>query len=108
MFDLIVTGGTAVFPTGTEVADIGIAGGKIAAIGGPGSLADIGAARVVDAARQIVIPGGVDPHIHCSSPIPFPGRNEDLLSAGQPRRAPWRHDHVARFRPMPAGSAAAA
>src|SRR5262252_4125403 len=81
MFDLIVTGGTAVFPTGTEVADIGIAGGKIAAIGGPGSLADIGAARVVDAARQIVIPGGVDPHIHCSSPIPFPGRNEDLLSA---------------------------
>jgi len=81
MFDLIVTGGVAVLPSGAEPADIGVSGGKIAAIGGPGSLAPVGAARVVDAAGQIVIPGGLDPHIHCSSPIPFPGRNEDLLSA---------------------------
>jgi dihydropyrimidinase len=68
-------------PSGAEPADIGISGGKVAAVGGPGSLTPISAARVVDAAGQIVIPGGVDPHIHCSSPIPFPGRNEDLLSA---------------------------
>ncbi len=81
MFDLIVTGGVAVLPSGAEPADIGVSGGKIAAIGAPGSLAPVGAARVVNAAGQIVIPGGVDPHIHCSSPIPFPGRNEDLLSA---------------------------
>src|SRR6516162_4494358 len=82
MFDLIITGGKAVMPSGgAEPADIGVSGGKIAAIGGPGSLAGIGAARIVDAAGQIVTPGGVDPHIHCSSPIPFPGRNEDLLSA---------------------------
>jgi len=81
MFDLIVTGGVAVLPSGAEPADIGVSGGKIAAIGAPGSLAPAGAARAVDAAGQIVIPGGVDPHIHCSSPIPFPGRNEDLLSA---------------------------
>jgi dihydropyrimidinase len=81
MFDLIVTGGVAVLPSGAEPADIGVSVGKIAAIGGPGSLAPVGAARVVNAAGQIVIPGGVDPHIHCSSPIPFPGRNEDLLSA---------------------------
>jgi dihydropyrimidinase len=81
MFDLIVTGGVAVLPSGAEPADIGVSGGKIVAIGGPGSLAPVGAARVVNAAGQIVIPGGVDPHIHCSSPIPFPGRNEDLLSA---------------------------
>src|ERR1700720_2642182 len=82
MFDLIVTGGMAVMPSGSaEPADIGVSGGKIAAVGAPGSLADTGAARIVDAAGQIVMPGGVDPHIHCSSPIPFPGRNEDLLSA---------------------------
>ncbi|HJY50092.1 MAG TPA: hypothetical protein VJ349_15870 [Stellaceae bacterium] len=82
MFDLIVTGGKAVMPSGSaEPADIGVSGGKIAAVGAPGSLANTGAARVVDAAGQIVMPGGVDPHIHCSSPIPFPGRNEDLLSA---------------------------
>jgi len=81
MFDLILSGGVAVLPSGAERADLAVAGRKIAAVGGPGSLAEIGAARVIDAAGQIVIPGGVDPHIHCSSPIPFPGRNEDLLSA---------------------------
>src|ERR1700730_9700632 len=59
MFDLIVTGGKAVMPSGgAEPADIGVSGGYIAAIGGPGSLAGIGAGRVVDAAGQIVMPGG--------------------------------------------------
>src|SRR5438477_6340003 len=82
MFDLIVTAGKAVMPSGSaDSADIGVSGGKIAAIGGLGSLAGIGAARIIDAAGQIVIPGGVDPHIHCSSPIPIPGRTEDTLSA---------------------------
>src|SRR5271168_1205134 len=81
MFDLIVSGGLTVMPAATEAVDIGVADGKIAAIGAPGSLAAAGAARTVDANGQIVIPGGVDPHIHCSSPIPFPGRNEDMLSA---------------------------
>ena len=81
MLDLIVTGGIAVLPSGAAAADIGVAGGRIAAIGTPGSLQSASAARTVDASGQIVIPGGVDPHIHCSMPIPFPGRNEDLLSA---------------------------
>ena len=81
MFDLIVCGGTAVLPATAEPADIGVSGGRIAAIGAPGSLAAIGAGRTVDATGQIVIPGGVDPHIHCSFPIVFPGRNQDLLSA---------------------------
>jgi dihydropyrimidinase len=79
MLDLIISGGTVVLPSGAAAVDIGVAGDKIAAIGAPGSLGAAG--RVVDATGQIVIPGGVDPHIHCLSPIPFPGRNEDLLSA---------------------------
>src|ERR1700687_2454571 len=82
MFDLIVSGGIAVMPAGTEAADIGVAGGKIAAIGAPGSLAAIGAARVVDAAGQIVIPGGVDPHIHAGMPIVGGPSNADVFSAG--------------------------
>ncbi|HVB16469.1 MAG TPA: amidohydrolase family protein [Stellaceae bacterium] len=82
MFDLIVSGGTAVMPAATEIADIGVADGKIAAIGAPGSLAAIGAARVVDAAGQIVIPGGIDPHIHCGMPIVGGPSNEALFSAG--------------------------
>ena len=81
MLELIVAGGIAVMPGGTQPADIGVAGGKIAALGVPGSLAAAGAGRTIDASGQIVIPGGVDPHIHCSFPIPFPGRNEELMSA---------------------------
>src|ERR1700726_4771704 len=82
MFDLIVSGGTAVTPASTEAADIGVSGGRIAAIGAPGSLAAIGAARVVDAAGQIVIPGGIDPHIHAGMPILGGPSNEDVFSAG--------------------------
>ena len=52
-------------PSGTEAADIGVAGGKIAMIGAPGSLAALGAARTIDATGKVVIPGGIDPHIHC-------------------------------------------
>lgn len=81
MFDLIISGGVAVTPTASEPADIGVTAGRIAAVGAPGSLQSIEAGRTVDATGQFVIPGGVDPHIHCSSPIPFPGRNEDMLSA---------------------------
>src|SRR5205807_4587921 len=66
MLDIVVSGGLAVLPSGAEAADIGIAGDKIAAIGAPGSLAAMSAGRVVDATGQIVIPGGIDPHVHCN------------------------------------------
>jgi dihydropyrimidinase len=81
MFDLIVAGGVAVTPTSVEPADIGVSGGKIAAIGAPGSLAAVGAQRTIDAAGQIVMPGGIDPHIHCGMPILGGPSNEEVLSA---------------------------
>src|SRR5436189_4357909 len=80
MLDIVVSGGTAVLPSGPEPADIGVAGEKIAAIGAPGSLAGIGAGRVVDAAGQIVIPGGIDPHVHCNWPMPMPGVAQPTLT----------------------------
>src|SRR5215218_11245564 len=81
MFDIIITGGTVVMPASTEAADIGVSGGKIVAIGAPGSLAPIGAGRTVDAAGKIVIPGGVDPHIHCGMPIVGGPSNEQIFAA---------------------------
>ena len=39
MFDLIVSGGKHVLPGGVESVDLGVAGGKIVAIGAPNSLA---------------------------------------------------------------------
>ncbi|MBV8168590.1 MAG: amidohydrolase family protein [Alphaproteobacteria bacterium] len=80
MFDLIVTGGLAVLPSGEQKADLAIAGGKIVAIGAPGGFAAIGAARTLDASGQVVIPGGIDPHVHCSWPIPMPGQPEPTMS----------------------------
>jgi len=80
MLDVVVSGGLAVLPSGPEPADIGIAGERIAAIGAPGSLAALGSGRVVDAAGQIVIPGGIDPHVHCRWPIVVPGTTEHQLT----------------------------
>jgi dihydropyrimidinase len=74
MLDLIVSGGLCVLPGGTAEVDIGVSGDKIAVIGAPGSLG--AAARTVDASGKIVIPGGIDPHIHCGMPVRFPGQKE--------------------------------
>ncbi len=80
MLDLILSRGTAVLPSGPAPADLGIAQGRIVAIGGPGSLAPIGALRTIDAEGQLIIPGGIDPHVHCSWPIPMPGKAQPSLS----------------------------
>ena len=68
MFDLLIKGGT--MPDGT-IADIGIKGDRISAVGrldGP-------AARVIDATGDLVSPPFVDPHFHMDT----------VLSYGLPR-----------------------
>ena len=66
--DLIVRGGT--LPDGT-VADVGIAGERIAAVG----RIDATAAQEIDAAGDLVAPPFVDPHFHMDA----------TLSYGRPR-----------------------
>src|SRR5271163_3740039 len=85
MLDVVVANGLAVLPTGAEPVDIGVASGKIAAIGAPGSLAALGAGRVVDASGQIAIPGGIDPHVHCRWPIVVPGTTQHQMTEGPAR-----------------------
>lgn len=70
MLDIVVRGGRVVTPHGVGAWDIAIQGEKIVALFAPRTLsaADIG--RVIDATGQIVIPGGIDPHIHCNWPSP--------------------------------------
>ena len=63
MLDLAITGGACVLPTGTQIADIGVKDGRIVLVGGPGTLPE--AVRSVSAGNHLVIPGGIDPHIHC-------------------------------------------
>ncbi len=85
MLDIVVSGGLAVLPSGPEPADIGVAGGRIAVIGAPGSLTTLGAGRIVDATGQIVIPGGIDPHVHCRWPMPVPGQTQHNMTDGPDR-----------------------
>jgi dihydropyrimidinase len=63
-FDLIIRGGTVVTAADTFAADIGIRKGQIAALG-----ADLGSAtEVLDARGKLVLPGGIDSHVHISQP----------------------------------------
>ena len=89
MLDLVVTGGTAVLPSGAQTADIGVAGGRITAIGAPGSLQSVGAARIIDASGQIVIPGGIVHNARNSGSQPVRAIGVYLVEKGKPlgRRA---------------------
>jgi dihydropyrimidinase len=66
-FDTIIRNGTIVTATDTYAADIGIAGGRISAIGA--GLPVENAQRVVDARGLLVIPGGIDVHTHLDMPF---------------------------------------
>ena len=73
MLDLVIKGGDVVTPQGVTKADVGIKGETIAAVAAPGVLDGVTAARTIDAAGKIVIPGGIDPHVHMAHPWLLPG-----------------------------------
>ena len=77
-FDTIIRGGNVVTPTGTVIADVGITGEKIAAIG-PG-LAPSGNTKVIDAAGHHVIPGVLDVHVHLELPFCGTTSSDDYRS----------------------------
>ncbi len=63
-FDTIIRGGTVATAADTFACDIGIRGEKIVALGD-----DLGdAAEVVDATGRLVLPGGIDSHVHLAQP----------------------------------------
>ncbi|MBF0324635.1 MAG: dihydroorotase [Alphaproteobacteria bacterium] len=64
-FDLIIRGGAIVTPNGTAQADIGVAGGRITAIG---DLAHAEAANAFDASGLTVLPGVIDTQVHFREP----------------------------------------
>jgi dihydropyrimidinase len=66
MLDLIIRGGDVVTPQGVIRCDVAIAGETIAALTAPGALPADAATRVIDASAHIVMPGGIDPHVHLS------------------------------------------
>jgi dihydropyrimidinase len=78
-FDKIVTGGKVVTPTGTEITDIGIRGGRIAAVQ-PGLAATATADTLIDAKGHIVIPGVLDVHVHLELPFCGTVSSDDYIT----------------------------
>ncbi|HKU46357.1 MAG TPA: amidohydrolase family protein [Burkholderiales bacterium] len=70
MFDLLIRGERVVTPQGVGPREIAVKDGVIAALGAPGTLDKAQAARVIDAGSAVVMPGGIDPHVHCAWYIP--------------------------------------
>jgi dihydropyrimidinase len=81
MFDLIIQGGDVVTPQGVVACDVAVAGERIAATAAPGTLAPSTATRVIDARGHIVMPGGIDPHVHMHHPWIKPD-GTPLITAG--------------------------
>ncbi len=63
-YDLVVRGGTIATASDTYRADIGISGGRIVAIAE--SLTE--ARESIDAGGMLVLPGGIDSHVHIDQP----------------------------------------
>lgn len=70
MFDILIRGGEVVTPYGCGDYDVGISGEKVVAVDLSGTLRADDDTRVIDASGKIVMPGGIDPHVHCSWQIP--------------------------------------
>jgi dihydropyrimidinase len=62
-FDVIIKNGTVVNGHETFNLDIGVRGSRIQQIGG-----SMSSDKVIDAQGKFVLPGGIDPHVHLSSP----------------------------------------
>ena len=64
-FDLVVRGGTCLTPSGRVETDIGVRGGRVAAIG---DLAGVDAGQVLEAKGLHVLPGVIDSQVHFREP----------------------------------------
>ena len=64
-FDLLIRGGTVATPNGIAEADVGVTGGRIAAIG---SLSHAKAAEIFEAKGLHVLPGVMDTQVHFREP----------------------------------------
>ena len=77
-FDLLIRGGTVVTPSGIGPADVGVIGGRIAAIGG---LTGAKAAEIFEARGLHVLPGAIDSQVHFREP--GNAHKEDLESGSR-------------------------
>ncbi|HEX6527875.1 MAG TPA: amidohydrolase family protein [Streptosporangiaceae bacterium] len=81
-FDLVVRNGTIVTPGHREQAGVGITGGRIAQVGGT-----MTGANEIDASGLLVIPGGIDAHVHLMC-----AQLTAQMAAAAPGKSTWVDD----------------
>ena len=72
MIDTIIRSDRVVTPQGVGAFDIAISGQTITAVAAVGALPVSPQTRLIDATGKLVIPGGIDPHVHCAWHLPGP------------------------------------
>jgi len=72
MLDLVIRSDRVVTPAGVSACDVAVQGEKIVAVAAAGTFDPKNCGRLIDATGKIVIPGGIDPHIHCKWYVPLP------------------------------------
>jgi dihydropyrimidinase len=72
MLDLVIRGNRVVTPQGAGAYDVAIQGEKIVAMAAAGTFGSESTRRLIDAGDRIVMPGGIDPHVHCAWHVPYP------------------------------------
>ncbi len=75
MHDLVITNGTIVTAEATARADVGIARGRVAAIG-----TDLRGRDTLDAAGKLVLPGAIDEHVHLEMPVGEFASSDDFFT----------------------------
>ena len=91
--DLVIRGGTVVTGSDEYAADVGVRDGRVVALG----KLDEAAEHVVDARGMLVMPGGVDNHVHVDQPAPgvvmcddFDTGTASAAAGGPPRSSAFR------------------
>jgi dihydropyrimidinase len=72
MLDVVVSSDCVITPSGVAACDVAIQGEKIAAVAARGTFGAEATHRLIDATGKIVMPGGIDPHVHCKWYSPHP------------------------------------
>ncbi len=75
--DRVITGGTVVTPTGVREVDVLIRGSKIAEVGE--DLPTDGV-EVLDASNMLVVPGGIDAHVHLEAGTQGQETSDDFVT----------------------------
>lgn len=82
MLDLLIAGGEVASSASVSRLDVGVQDGRIAFLATPG-IFDGAAARIIDATGKVVVPGGVDAHVHFSTPWGLTMLSQSATSGGR-------------------------